>query len=159
MKRPTYQPKYKRGEPASTRNLPEGWRDHDYAYGAITPTIGQWAGTPMMAHSNMASLLGWPNQCVGNIKYCLRYPDGSDAVPIFKDGIIIGRKLKRVKDTNDPPSIKANGGWIDTGLIQLAWVDYDGNKVEVNCRKKRLPLRQSTDQETRVLPKKNRHSS
>lgn len=151
-----YQPKYKRGDSVATRQLPERWEDHPDHYGAITPTVGQWKGTPMMPDSNMANLLGWPGPCVGDIKYCYRYPDGSDAVPIFKDGVIVGRKRKSIKDSTDPPSIKAQGGWIDTGLTQLAWTDYDGNKREITWRKRKEPLRQNTDRATRELPKRHR---
>lgn len=151
-----HQPKYKRGDSVATRRLPEGWVEVPEHYGAITPTFGQWKGTPMMPDSNMAMLLGWPDRCLGDIKYCFRYPDGSDAVPIFKDGIIVGRKRKRIKDSTDPPSIKAQAGWIETGLIELAWTDYDGNKIQVTCRQRKRLSRQNTDRATRVLTKKHR---
>lgn len=151
-----YVPKYKPGDSITTRQLPEGWREHPDHYGAITPTFGQWKDTPMMAGSNMADLLGWPGPCLGDIKYCYRYPDGSEAVPIFKDGVIVGRKRKSIKDSTDPPSIKAQGGWIDTGMIQLAWTDVDGNKREVTCRQRKRSSRQNTDRATQVLQKKHR---
>lgn len=151
-----YRPKYKPGDSVSTRHLPEGWEDHPTVYGAITPKFGQWKGTPMMADSTMSKLLGWPERCLGDIKYCYRYPDGSDMVPIYKDGIIIGRKRKRVKESTDPPSIIAQAGWIDTGLVELAWTDIDGNRVEVTCRQRRKSIPQNTDRAMQVVSKKNR---
>lgn len=159
LKRPT-RPKYRPGQPVISRELPEGWTDHPFAYGAITPIAGQWKGMPMRPDSTMAKLLGWPGKCLQDINHCYRYPDDTESVPVFKDGVIVGRKRKRFKDPEDPPSIKASAGWIDTGLIQLAWVDRDGNKdpVDYTCRQRKRLSRKNTDRATRVLPKKTRPS-
>ena len=154
--------RYPPGNPTISRQLPSGWEDHPKIYGAITPSFGQWKGTPMKTNTPMAKLLGWPGRCTGNMNVCVQYHDGKTSVPVFNnDGIITHRIIKVKKDDDDPPSISDQCGWVETGYMELAWLDEEGNKRDVSWPERKKFKHSNTDRQVKPisLARKNRSSS